>query len=373
MKKIAFVISHIPDPRINKRIELMKETFITSLIYWNRETVDIWDIKHKDINNIEFKIKANYTSPIKRVGSTIRFLKNTYKELKRIKPDIIYTGNVDMLLGVYLYKILNDKNVKVVYEIADLHKLIIDTHKNIMTKMFSSILKKIERIMCKEINLLVVTSEKFYDIYYSRFIPKDKLVFIPNMPPMSAFDNYHKKREGAFTVGFIGAVRYKEQMRILMEAAKNADVKILFAGSGLDDDIENECVNNSKVQYYGKYNYDNDIAKLYGMVDCVYAVYNADLFNVRVALPNKLYESIYCELPIIVSKNTYLAELVEKMSVGIVIDHKDIQELTDMLIKIKYEKEYYNKLVDSCIKAKKTIDINIYNKILLEKLMKCFK
>lgn len=63
MKKIAFVISHIPDPRINKRITIAKQVGEVSLIYWNRQVIDIWNLQHKDINNIEIIEKANYGYP----------------------------------------------------------------------------------------------------------------------------------------------------------------------------------------------------------------------------------------------------------------------------------------------------------------------
>lgn len=83
--------------------------------------------------------------------------------------------------------------------------------------------------------------------------------------------------------------------------------------------------------------------------------------NVKVALPNKLYESILCELPIIVAKGTYLSELVEKMGVGVSVSHKDKNELKNVLTKLANDKSYYQSMVESC---KNTNQILIYQNIM---------
>jgi len=122
------------------------------------------------------------------------------------------------------------------------------------------------------------------------------------------------------------------------------------------------------IEYYGKYDYDLEIAKLYGKIDCVFSVYDADMNNVKVALPNKLYEAIYCEIPIIVAKGTYLAELVEEMGVGIAVSHTDVAGLEKALKKLATDIEYYNSLVKACKEHKSEIDMSIYNEQLLNRI-----
>ena len=97
------------------------------------------------------------------------------------------------------------------------------------------------------------------------------------------------------------------------------------------------------------------------MVDCVYAVYNADVKNVRIALPNKLYEAIFCDLPIIVAKNTYLSDLVNEWNVGVAVDHKNPEELRLALSKLMKDQQYYNELRDEC-KKKRSILIEEFEK-----------
>ena len=106
-----------------------------------------------------------------------------------------------------------------------------------------------------------------------------------------------------------------------------------------------------------RYDYEKEIALLYGKVDCVYSVYDADNPNVKIALPNKLYESIICELPIIVAKDTYLSELVQKWNVGVSVSHTDTIELIEVLKKYKNDKKYYGKYVEGCQNIKKYMDM----------------
>ena len=367
MKKIAFVISHIPDPRINKRITIAKQVGEVSLIYWNRQVIDIWNLQHKDINNIEIIEKANYGYPLKRLCATFKVFIKVYKYLKKIKPQTIYVGNLDMLCMVVFYKRRSGSDINIIYEIADLPKLIGNGTRKVVGRILLATMMRVEKICYQEIDTLVVTSEKFYDVYYKKFIEKGKLLFVPNMPNREFFKNYKRKTEGDFVIGFIGAVRYKKQMKMLITAAKETDISVFFAGSILEEEIGEEC--GDKIKFYGKYDYNTEIAKMYSMVDCVYAVYDATLFNVRVALPNKLYESIYCGIPIIVAKNTYLSELVNKWGVGVAVDCQNVSELIVALSCLKDKGLFYNNLVNNCNKRKEYINDQLYS----DKLRKCFE
>lgn len=367
--KLAFVVSHCPDPRINKRISLLKKQFQLSLLYWNRDRNFQYKVEHNDIENKEIVVPANFGNALNRIVPTFTFARSVIKELNRIKPDIIYVGNVDMLSIIWIYYRKCRIKPKVIYEVADLHTLIIDKHKNPIKKYTSFILRAMEKKLCNIIDMLVLTSEKFHTLYYSEFIPASKVFIMPNIPSPEPFKAYKRKEnKESFTVGFIGAVRYKEQMRMLINAMKNSGIKVFFAGAGNDDEIERLTLDNNGVEYHGKYNYETEIAKLYGQVDCIYSVYDADLNNVRIALPNKLYESIYCELPIIVAKGTYLSELVEEMGVGIAVNHRNAEELKEVIFKLSNDNKYYNSIIDNCKSNKEFVNISKYNEQLATRI-----
>lgn len=366
--KISFLLSFSPNPRMKKRINLLKTNYITSLIYWKRTEKNIWGRVEGEIETVEINILSNNGKPLLRIIPTVKFAFRALRSLHKIKPDCIYVQNLDMLCIAFAYKIIFENKVKLIYEIADIHSLLIDHQRSLLKKIAQIILRRIDRKLCKYIDLLVNTSDKFYDVYYSKFVPKEKLLVIPNIPDVEVFKNYKKKTCGEFTVGFIGAIRYKEQMKMLINAAKKANIRVLFAGSGIDNEIENMCCGYDHVSFYGEYDYKTEISKLYGMVDCIYSVYDADMTNVKIAIPNKLYEAIFCELPIIVAKGTYLAELVEKMGVGISVSHKNEIELFNVLNLLRDKGTYYNQYVDACRIYRNQINLASYNKKLIEKI-----
>ena len=191
---------------------------------------------------------------------------------------------------------------------------------------------------------------------------------MPNIPNLEYFKNYKKCINREFTIGFIGVVRYKKQMKMLIEAAEQTKTKVLFAGISNDSEIMDLANKKAFVDYYGPYNYNKEIAKLYSKCDCIYSVYDTSLNNVKYALPNKLYESIYCELPIIVSKNTYLSELVTNMHVGVSVDSNSVEDLIEKINFLKNNKKEYTKIIDNCKKNKTSINIELYNNKFLEKL-----
>lgn len=366
--KLTFLFSHSPDPRINKRISTLKLHYDTSIIYWNRNKNLKLNNVHNDIENIEISEHSESTNPINRIIPTIKFAIRAIRTINKIKPDILYVGNIDMLMIAYLATIGRKNKVKFIYEIADLHRLVIDEPRNSIEVVIKKLTVYLEYILCKKIDLLVITSEKFYDMYFNKLISKEKVIVVPNTPNKDVFNSYTHKNSGKFTVGFIGVVRYKEQMKMLLNAADKCNINVLFAGSEMNEEIKSICKDKNNVEYYGKYDYDKEIAKLYGKVDCIYSVYDADLNNVRIALPNKLYESILCETPIIVSKNTYLSDLVESMGVGVSISHNSIDDLVSCLKNISTNRDFYNNMVKNCSKNKDFIDTEYYNEKLKEKI-----
>ena len=365
---VVFLISFTPNPRIIKRFDLLSSCFETKLIYWNRTEEYIWGLKSNDQNLIEIKIPSTYGNPLKRIFPTLRFLIKALRKLKAESPDALYVQNLDMLFIAKLYNLFRVKKKRIIYEVSDMHRLIIDKQKKNFSILLQKCLKIIEKNLVKHIHLLVVTSEKFYKDYYHKFVPQDKYLFIPNMPEIKYFKDYKKKQTTDCKIGFIGTIRYNDQMKMLIEATFNTSIGVVFAGSALSPEIQKMSEMYNHVEYLGPYNYKSDIHKLYGLVDCIYSVYDASLSNVRIAIPNKLYEAIYCEIPIIVAEDTYLAEIVSELNVGVAVKYNSVEELKSILLKLKNDDDFYHNLVTSCKNHKSKIHIDFFHNELLSRI-----
>lgn len=366
-KKIAFLISHKPDIRYIKRFNVLINHFDIIVVYWNK-TKSNNVFSYPGIEIKEITIPANQTNPIKRIPQTLKFSKMSFKQLTNTNADIVYAGNLDMLMVATKYA-NHSKGIKVVYEIADLHRLIIDEQRNLFKKLLSRFLKKKEEKLCKKVDLLVLTSMRFFDVYYKNLIDEDKVVFMPNIPDNTIFKDFKKNKHDDFVVAFVGSVRYKQQLSMLIEAATSNNINVLIAGKDADgDSFKNKYFGNKQVVFLGEFDYRKDICNIYSGVDCIYSVYDADMTNVRIALPNKLYESIATCIPIIVAKNTYLASLVEQYGCGCSVSHKNVDELIQTLTRLSTDKTFYLDLVRNCANNKDVIDPEKYNAVFLSKM-----
>lgn len=335
--KIIMLFPHLPNPRMLKRINALERDYIVEVIYWDRGT------NFEKINQIPQTIKkhviykeANEGNPIGRIGTTIKVLKEALRIIQRSRPQFLYISKTDMLMIGVVYKSFFNKSVKIIYEVSDLHSLVVDKQKDIIKKMFSKALISTEKWLCRNISLLVVTSEYFYKYYYSNFIEENKLLFIPNTPSSEVFKNFSRRKNEKFTVGFIGAVRYGKQIEMLIDAAEICDVNVFIAGKGIDySRIKEYSKNKPHTDLYGEYEYEKEIKRLYQRVDCIYSVYDASKRNVQIALPNRLYEAIYTKTPIIAARNTYLGNIVESNHIGKTINYNDNSELVNVLSELK--------------------------------------
>lgn len=360
--KICFLLTHVPDPKTNKRIKVFSNYGEVCVICTRRKSQDIWEPAFKDIKHYIFDIDLPSSNQIlKRMLVSKEYQKRALTILNRVRPEIIYADGLDSLLIVSKYK-ARFKTLQVFYDVADLRESYLETPTNIIKRFVVLAIQKAEKKAFTNVDYLVITSPKFYSEHYKKLIHSNKVLFIPNAPETKIFETYKRKNDGIFTVGFIGGIRYINQMKMLVDAAENVKCRVLFAGAGGTNsdyqEILEYCRNKDFVSFTGKYDYEKEIARLYGSIDCVYAVYDADNPNVRIALPNKLYESILCELPIIVAKNTYLSELVESWGVGVSVGHQNLNELADVLKKLKDDKNFYESIVCECKKHRNNSDFS---------------
>ena len=354
---VCFLLTHVPNPRMNKRIEAFKSEADVHVICTRRASQNVWE-PTQDVDHIIFDIDLPSAKHIvKRYVVSQDFQKKALAKLEELKPNVIYAEGLDTLIIAGKYKQKHD--VRIVFEVADLRENYITKPKKVVDRAITAVLLRREKNAFQNVDFLVVTSPKFYDMHYNTLISKEQMLFIPNAPDAEVFKNY-KKYEGDFTVGFIGGIRYLDQMKMLVDAAGEVGCKVLFAGAGGTssdyEQIQAYCKGKDYVSFTGRYDYNRQIAGLYGMVDCVFAVYDADNPNVRIALPNKLYESILCELPIIVAKGTYLEELVKEWGVGVSVGHKNKKELAETLRKLMSDQTFYDGIVEGCRKQKGSLD-----------------
>lgn len=355
--KITFLLAYAPNPRMRKRINVALElSDKVSLIQWDKLQDKMENYENPAVNIHRIPIKSA-ESPIKRIPQYFDFSKQALKALAFNKPDIIHLQGLDMLKIAVDYKKKYDSNVAIVYEVADVHRYLTTKSKNIIKQGIKSTLIHLEKSCAQYVDKLIITSPKYYEMYFYKFYTKEQTLIFENYPDLSVFKGFPTRDyyEKPFNVSYIGGIRYKEQINLLLEAAQELAITVELAGyEDGEPTMENLAKSMPNAKWHGKYDYKTEINDLYRSADIIFSVYDADLYNVRIALPNKYYEAIYCQKPIIVAKNTYLEERVLNLGVGVSVDCHSKTELKDA-IKFLSDKNNYQRIVNNCKVAKKNI------------------
>ena len=101
-----------------------------------------------------------------------------------------------------------------------------------------------------------------------------------------------------------------------------------------EDYIDEETRAYKNVFVHGRFKNPNDLMKIYEQTDVSIVCYDTVSGNVRIAEPNKIYESIFFETPIVVSSGTFLADRVKEFGIGYDIDASKDKEIISFLNRI---------------------------------------
>ena len=142
--KITFLLAYAPNPRMRKRINVALDvTDKVSLIQWDKQQDKMENYINPavDIHIIELKAAEK---PIQRIPQYLKFSKKARKSLEALKPNIIHLQGLDMLKIAVDYKKNFDEKVKIVYEVADVHRYLTTESKNIIKQGIKRTLINIE-------------------------------------------------------------------------------------------------------------------------------------------------------------------------------------------------------------------------------------
>lgn len=366
MEKTLFLLSHSPIPRFVKRMSIASQVSKGYLIYWDRDLKkDILFTIPNEIQVNKILLPAPQGKALKRLLKLILFIPKALKKIIKIKPNTIHVGNLDMLLVGVLYKVLFYSKVEIIYEIGDLPNLVFKK------SLFSKAVLKIEKVLIRKISIIILTSPYFYSEYYIKLIPKEKVLIIPNVPSVRLITKEKSLglqygKGGDITIGFIGSVRYKEELLELINVSPELGLQVQISGVGKDfEELFEYSKGLGNINFTGPYDYKG-IEDLYSRIDLVYSVYNVEKANVKLALPNRLYEAILFEKPILVAKNTILADFVEKYDIGFAVGkeiQKDLKIIADL---IKNEPEVLLRKSKNCKAIKDSFIYEKYETVVRE-------
>lgn len=343
MKKIVFVISQLSQPRCIKRVKAFSdagyevEVFgFDNGLYSKNISLYPCEIHRTQINGIVSKFKS--------IHQNISLIKNAGKSLK--KGDLMYIFGIEM--AVY-YRLFGRRNA-FIYEQADLN------YTKLNNKGLVSIFKRIDKHLISKSYKTVLTSQGFIDYLYKQRETPSNIVLLENRlnkDLKTVTVKEHSFNPQALRFAFIGAVRYPNTIltfaRVVAEHYPNHQFH--FYGEGLYSEQAKElCERYSKnLFYHGGFSNPKDLPEIYSKVDVNIVCYDTTSMNVRIAEPNKLYESCFFKVPLVVSSSTFLEKKVLGMKVGYSIDCTDEKSIISFINGLNH------KSLKNCINAMEAI------------------
>lgn len=236
------------------------------------------------------------------------------------KKDILLSNDLDTLLPNYLISKLQNK--KLIY---DSHELFTEVPELINRPKTQKVWRKIENLIVPKLKNCYTVCQSIADYYNSKYQTDFKV--IKNLPLKSRDINKKKNNSKEKTIIYQGALNLGRGIELMIKTMKHLEnTKFIIVGDG---DITNELKKlvealdlNNKIEFLGRKS-PNDLKQITLNADLGIS-FEEDLgLNYRYALPNKIFDYINAEVPILVSDLPEMKRIVEDYTVGgIILERK---------------------------------------------------
>lgn len=317
-----FTRTYMPYIEKYERI-LKKENVPYDIVFWDRDSTQTSIVcEHNEYTFCHITT----TSTLKKIVPLFKYIYFVKQLIKTNKYDklIVFTTIPSIFL---ISLLLNEYDGKYIYDYRDV------TYERWL------IFRKLVNTIVDHSYFTAISSKGYLNILSFN----KKILLCHNISNMEYIiptpDNIRDK--AVLTIGFLGYVRYFDVNSNLIQSFKgysNFQLKYYgtnFSNCNLKQYAESIQANN--VLFYGKYNND-DKPRLYQEIDLINSIYSTDSPEVKYAIPNRLYDAVLFKKPIIASKGTYLAEIVENYGLGLVVDPYD----RDIPVRVKEYIHQYN-------------------------------
>ncbi|MBM7560124.1 glycosyltransferase [Marinitoga litoralis] len=316
----------------------------------------------KNIKYIPITYKINFQNRIKEIKQRLNFDRQIIKMIKEKKYDILYMHHFLASRPIEPFKIAKKRKKRIIYDIHEYHP---ENFLNNLTGIKKQIKEKaLWKIFEKQLQLsdkLIFVSEDMKNDIYQKLKIKKEYLILKNYAEISV-ESKKKIKE----ISFVGKINRnlddeKEIIKVLINRGFN--FKIIGMESEYFKDIPHEYTTflpyNEMMEELSK--------SLFSLIS-FNTVKNRNYKNDLFSLPNKYYDSIACDTPVIV-KNTFIsmAKEVEKLGIGVVINPKNTEESVEKILKayenydeiMKNIKKHKNKFIWTEEKEKQFIEFII--------------
>lgn len=343
MKRVIFLRSNSvnPDSRVEKETNsLIGNDYEVTILCWDRDNRNKGSLEFLNLANgkvpiIRFGILAKYGAGIK---SVVPFLIFQYRlmvwmAVNRKKYEVIHASDYDTAIVAFIAAKLFRK--KLIFDIFDF----LFSKPEGRLVLFKKIIKDVQLKVIDEADYTIICTEKRIEQIHGSHPKKVKVIH--NSPP-SVSNQLLKLSLNPNKVKIVYVGIFQDR-RFLIELAEviteMKDVELHIGGFGKYETYFQELSEKAdNIFYYGKLSYMETLA-LENSCDIMTAIYDPNFDNHYFAAPNKFYEALMLGKPLIMVKNTGMAEIVERYDVGVVIPYskEGLKQGIEQLVARQYE------------------------------------
>ena len=322
--KIVFVLNATSITRCQKRVqEFIDHGYEVDVYGFERGGETYAKPANYSIETIGYhSVSMGY---FQRLRVIVKALRKLHKKYKHQKDVVFYYFFFDVAFAASLVS-----GRPYIYEESDI------PYANIGNRMLLNYLKRKDRQIIRKSLLTVMTSEGFIK-YHGLEYEQENIRLVANRvnPALLELPYIHKELDKEhLSIGFVGGFRYKSVINFAEVVGRefpHIDFHVfgnIMQNKEAIEALDKECGN---IHLHGIFKNPQDMPSVYEQLDLVLATYDASSINAQYAEPNKMYESIFFRVPIIVSKGTFLSEKVNLLGIGYAINGLDKEEIKAFL------------------------------------------
>lgn len=337
------------------------------LVIWALSKKEIPTFQQKDgfcIKRINKKMKEN--SFLGKLEHSPKFIYHSIKE----NADIYHAHDLSTLLECYIASKWNRS--KVVY---DSHELFIRDFNN--KNNSRNIYYYLERFLIKKVNLVITVNDFIAQELQQRYKLQNVPSVIMNCPSLrnsnecSTNNELKSKYDGKNIIVFQGVIREGLGLRSLIRSFTylNEDYSLLMIGDGpiLDEliDLSKQLSLDQKICFTGKV--PNEKLLSYTKIAHLGVIY-PEKYNLshHYMAPNKFFEYIHANIPVLVPNYPFLKENVLKYNIGLLADSEDPEDFAKCIVEFFSNREKYDEMKRNTEIAKNNLNWENEEKNLLE-------
>jgi glycosyltransferase involved in cell wall biosynthesis len=305
------------------------------------------------------------------------FKQKCLKEALKFNPDFVHCHDVYTLpIGEKIIAKLGQEKIKLIY---DSHELWSQASNNLtMPKPLLYVQNSIEKKIIKKCDSIITVSpsivkylKKVYNLCESPILIRNIPFLYKNVEKEKLFHKQFKLDDTKRILIYQGVISKGRGIEKLIEAMKFVDEKIVFVVLGNGSMVENyknlvkELNLQNRVYFHPAVSPDV-LVKYTASADLGVSLIKNICLSYYYSLPNKMFEYIQAEIPVLCSNYPDMEEIVTEYRVGEVTNPDDSNNIADAINKILSDNKMYKEYADSCISAKKELNWQCESKKLIK-------